>query len=206
MRLVLIGASGHGRVCAEIAEEMRRYQDLLFLDDDRSLKSCGRYPVMGVSEDVTRFLSDDTEFFISIGNNGIRERIQERVMESGGRMATLVHPCSTISSTASLGAGVAVMAGNVINAGARVGDGVIVNTCSSIDHDCEIGEFCHVAVGAHICGTVSVGIRSWIGAGAVISNNLSVCADCMIGAGAVVVSDIEMAGTYVGVPARRAGD
>lgn len=205
MRLVLIGASGHGKVCAEIAEEMRRYQGIAFLDDDRGLKNCGRYPVLGASDDVGNFLSEDTEFFVSIGNSAIRERIQSRIIGAGGRMARLVHPCSAVSKSASLGDGVAVMAGAVINAGARIGNGVIVNTSSSVDHDCEIGDFCHIAVGAHICGTVTVGACSWIGAGSVISNNISVCGDCMIGAGALVVKDIEVAGTYVGVPARMIG-
>ena len=176
---------------------------LFFLDDDRSVKKCGRYPVEGVSDDVVRYLSDDVGFFVSIGNSGFRSRIQDMILKAGEQIVTLVHPDSTVSSSATLGIGSVVMAGAVINADAKVGDGVIVNTCSSIDHDCVIGDYCHVAVGAHVCGTVSVGERTWVGAGAVISNNLRVCEDCMIGAGAVVVKDIEVPGTYVGVPARR---
>ena len=201
--LIIIGASGHGKVCTEIAEATGRYGDIVFLDDDRNLKSCGRYPVVGVSDDVARYLSDDVEFFVSIGNSGFRSRIQDKVLKVGGRIATLVHPDSTVSPSAILGDGVAIMAGSVINADARIGDGVIVNTCSSIDHDCTIGDYCHVAVGAHVCGTVSLGSHTWIGAGAIISNNLSICDNCLIGVGAVVVSDIEVPGTYVGVPVRR---
>ena len=61
----------------------------------------------------------------------------------------------------------------------------------------------HISVGAHVAGNVTVGSRTWVGAGATISNNVCICEDCMIGAGAVVVKDLEEAGTYVGVPARR---
>ena len=61
----------------------------------------------------------------------------------------------------------------------------------------------HVSVGAKLSGTVSVGKSTWIGIGASVSNNLSICEGCMIGAGAVVVKDIDEAGTYVGVPAKK---
>ena len=94
------------------------------------------------------------------------------------------------------------MAGAVVNADAVIGKGCIINTCSSVDHDCTISDFVHVSVGAHIAGTVNVGDRTWIGIGAVVSNNINICADCKIGAGAAVVKDIDMEGTYVGVPAR----
>ena len=203
MRLVLIGASGHGKVCAEIAEAMGCYSEIVFLDDNRELDSCGRYPVLGTSDNIKDYLAEDTAFFVSIGNSSFRRRIQDKVLEAGGVIATLVHPDSTVSDTALLGKGVVIMAGSVINADAIVGDGVIVNTCSSIDHDCKVGDFCHVSVGAHVCGTVFIGESSWIGAGAVISNNLRICENCMVGAGAVVISDVEEQGTYIGLPARK---
>jgi len=36
-----------------------------------------------------------------------------------------------------------------------------------------------------------------------VSNNVKICGNCMIGAGAVVVRDIKIAGTYIGIPARK---
>jgi len=47
-----------------------------------------------------------------------------------------------------------------------------------------------------------VGNGTWIGAGATVSNNVSICSNCMIGAGSIVVKNIDLAGTYFGVPAR----
>lgn len=41
------------------------------------------------------------------------------------------------------------------------------------------------------------------GAGTVISNNIAVISDTVIGAGAVVIDNIKLAGTYIGVPAKR---
>ena len=202
MRLVMIGASGHGKVCAEIAWLSRKYIEILFLDDDINVKKCGEYDVVGVSGDVYKYINDSTEFFVSIGNHEHRRRIQEKIEEAGGVVTTLFHPNAIISDYASFGTGSVVMPGAVINAGTDIGKGVIVNTSSSIDHDCTVEDWTHVAVGTHLCGTVSVGKECWIGAGAIVSNNIDICDSCMIGAGAVVIKDIEKPGTYVGVPAR----
>lgn len=55
----------------------------------------------------------------------------------------------------------------------------------------------------NMAGIVKVGKGSWIGIGSVVSNNVDITSGCKVGAGAVVVKDIEEAGIYIGVPARR---
>ena len=45
-KLVIIGASGHGKVIADIAKK-NGYEDIIFLDDNESIKECGGYSVMG---------------------------------------------------------------------------------------------------------------------------------------------------------------
>ena len=195
MKLTIIGASGHGKVVADIAA-LNGYTDICFLDDNESVRECAGYPVVGKSGSAP-----EGEVFIAIGNAKIRKKLCERYADR--KQPVLIHPNAVVASTAKLGIGTVVMAGAVINADAQIGRGVIVNTCSSVDHDCVIGDYCHIAVGAHLCGTVQVGSSTWIGAGATASNNLTICSDCMIGAGAVVIKDIKEQGTYIGVPARR---
>lgn len=196
-QLLIIGASGHGKVVADIAE-LTEYNSILFFDDNDKLKECGKYHVIGKSLDIDKY---DGDFIVAIGNAKIRERLLESLSERN--VPILIHPNSTIASTVEIGGGTVVMAGAVINADAVIGKGCIINTCSSVDHDCIIGNYSHISVGAHIAGNVHVGDRTWIGAGATISNNINICSDCMIGAGAVVIKNINENGTYVGVPARR---
>lgn len=196
-RLIIIGASGHGKVVADCAVK-NGYEQIVFLDDDESVTKCGKYAVAGRSTEADKLSGD---VVVAIGNARFRKKIQAGIDEK--RLVTLIHPEAVVGDDVEIGAGSVVMAGTVINSGSRVGKGVIVNTCSSIDHDCKIGDFVHVAVGAHLAGSVEVGEASWIGAGAIVSNNLYICGNCTIGAGAVVVKDIEAPGTYVGVPAKR---
>ena len=196
-KLTILGASGHGKVVADIAR-FNGYDEIQFIDDDVSRSDCAGYPVVG-NTDMAEGV--DGDFFIAIGNPDIRQRLAKRFAHKS--FPVLVHPAATIAQTASLGQGTVIMAGAVVNPYAIVGGFCIVKTCASVDHDCVVGDFCHVAVGAHVCGTVRIGERTWVGAGATIINNLIVCAGCTIGAGAVVIRDIFERGTYAGVPVTR---
>lgn len=193
-RLVIIGASGHGKVIADIAIK-NGYKDIVFLDDDEKIKECVGFPVIGKVTEAENF---DGDKIVAIGNEKIRERIQDNLEG----VVTLIHPDAIISRRVEIGIGSVVMAGAVINSDSIIGKGCIVNTGATVDHDCKIGDYSHVSVGAHVAGTVDIGNRTWIGAGSVISNNVNICEDCMIGAGSVVIKDIDKPGTYVGVPVK----
>ena len=193
-KLIIIGASGHGKVIADIAIR-NGYEDIVFLDDDESVKECAGFPVIGKTCEAKGLEGDK---IVAIGNPKIRERIQEGLSD----VVTLIHPDAVISRRVEIGEGSVIMAGAVINTDALIGKSCIINTGASVDHDCVLGNYVHVSVGSHLSGTVNVGKRTWIGTGATVSNNVNICGDCMIGAGAVVIKDIDKPGTYIGVPAR----
>ncbi len=196
-KLVILGAGGHGRICAETAR-LTGYGEIVFLDDQAD-----KYDfVAGTISEFRKYL-DDCDFFAAVGNNQIRRKLFGLIAESGGSVVSLVQPSAVIAESAVIGKGCVVMPCAVINAGAEIGDGVIVNTCSSVDHDCRIGDFCHIAVGAHLAGTVEVGENTFIGAGATVINNVSVAGNTVVGAGATVVRNLTQGGTYAGTPAKR---
>ena len=200
-QLVIIGASGHGKVVADIAR-LNGYEVIRFLDDNEALSDCDGYPIVGKSG---AFGNYDCDFFIAIGDLKIRQHLSQKLEASGKRLVTLVHPSAVVGRNVPIGDGTVVMAGAVINASAKIGKGCIINTCASVDHDCVIEEYVHIAVGAHVAGTCTIGERTWIGAGATVSNNIRICGDCMIGAGGVVIRNVYNKGTYVGVPVRKIG-
>lgn len=202
-KLVILGASGQGKVLADIALNTEKYDRIIFLDDELSKKTCMGFPVEGTFADFKNY--DNAEFIVATGNSKIREIWMNKLARAGAELALLIHPAATVSKFSCIGSGTVVMAGAVINANAEIGQGVIVNTCSSIDHDCKIGNYSHVSVGAHLAGSVMVGQHTWIGIGAIVRNNISICDNCLIGAGAVVVKDITLSGTYIGIPAKRMG-
>lgn len=195
-KLIIIGASGDGKVVADIAIK-NGYTDIAFLDDREDVIECAGFPVLGSTKEHSQY--SDADFFVGIGNPQIRESFHQLLNDY--HLVTLIHPNAVISRRVEIGRGSVIMAGAVINSDTKIGDGCIINTCSSVDHDNSLGDFVHIAVGAHLCGTVEIGNKTWIGAGATVRNNISICDDCLIGAGAVVVKDIKERGTYIGVPA-----
>ena len=201
-KLIIIGASGHGKVVADIAIKMNKWQSIAFLDDDESIKTSMGLEVISNTTDAFTY-KDKADFFVGIGSNAIREKIQEKLIDEELNVVSLIHPSAVIGTDVEIGIGTVVMAGVVINSSSRIGKGCIINTSSSLDHDNMIEDYVHISPGVNMAGTVKVGNGSWIGIGSVISNNVNICSGCKVGAGAVVVKDITEPGTYVGVPVRR---
>lgn len=202
-RLLIIGASGHGKVVADIAM-LNGYQEIAFLDDNPTIKQCAGHSIIGKSIDAEKLnASQVSDFFVAIGNNKIREQIYLKLYELGLNIVSLVHPNAIIASNVHIGNGTVIMAGVIINPESIIGKGCIINTGATIDHDDKISDFVHISVGAHLCGTVSVGKTTWVGTGTIICNNISVCSNSVLGAGTVVIENISKSGTYIGVPSRK---
>ena len=201
-KLIIIGVNGHGKVVADVALAMGRYEEIAFLCNFEKKTECMGYPILGKNADATCYI-EEADFFVAIGESELREKLMEELASQGATFATLIHPSAVIGSRVEIGEGTVVMAGAILQAETVVGKGCILNTACSVDHGCKIGDYVHVSVGTHLCGIIHVGEHTWVGAGATLINGIHVCPNCMIGAGAVVVKNIKEAGTYVGVPARR---
>lgn len=201
-KLLIIGASGHGKVVADIALKMNKWQCIAFLDDDDSIKPSMGIEVIGKSDEAITHIND-YDIFAGIGNNATREKIHEKLEAEGASIPTLIHPNAVVGEQVEIAYGTVVMAGVVINCDTRIGKGCIINTGATIDHDNLIEDFVHISPGVNTAGAVKIGKGTWLGIGSVVSNNVNITSSCKVGAGAVVVKDITEAGTYVGVPARR---
>ena len=190
-RVVILGASGHAHVIADI---VRACDDkvIAFLDDDVNAQDrCGSI------SDYEKY--KDCEFVVGIGNADVREKLSDLPV----KWYTAVHPSAIISKTASVGEGTVIMPNVVINARTRVGKHCIINTSAVVEHDNKIDDFVHISVGSRLGGRVHLGKATWVGIGATVNNDIEICSGCMIGAGAVVVDNLTEAGTYIGVPAKR---
>ena len=68
-RLIILGASGHGKVAADIAIRSG-YEEILFLDDNPEARECLGWPVVGRVSEADGYQGD---FFVAIGNPTVRE-------------------------------------------------------------------------------------------------------------------------------------
>jgi sugar O-acyltransferase (sialic acid O-acetyltransferase NeuD family) len=202
MRLAILGASGHGKVIADIAL-LLGYTDVVFFDDAwPSKSSVGRWSVVGTTETLFSAMADFDAVIVGIGDNRIRLEKHALLAISGAPLVTLVHPAAVVSNFAQIGIGAVICAGAIVNVDAALGAAVVVNTGATVDHDCRLADGVHIAPGAHLSGDVHVGESSWIGVGACVKQGVHIGADVMVGAGSVVVSNIPDGVTVVGNPAR----
>lgn len=201
-RLAILGASGHGKVVADIAEQSG-WERIDFFDDSwPAVLDNGTWQVVGDMNVLCETVEKYTGVIVAIGNNLIRTQKLTFLVDGGAPIVSLFHPSSVVCDSSKIGAGSVVMAGAVVNIDSQIGAGAILNTGCSVDHDCTLGDFVHVSPGARLAGSVSVGDCSWIGIGAVVRQGIVIGDNVTVGAGAAVVSDLPDAVTAVGVPAK----
>lgn len=201
-KLALFGASGHGKVVAEIAL-LCGWSTVEFFDDAwPSHHQNGKWPISGNAATLQERLAEFDGVLVSIGDCAIRWKIQEELQMTGARLVTLIHPSAVISPDATLGIGTVVMAGAVINVDTLIGPAGIINTGATVDHDCKLGYAVHICPGTHLSGNVHIGNLSWIGVGATVKQGMRIGERVLVGAGAVVVNSFEDGFTLIGNPAR----
>jgi sugar O-acyltransferase (sialic acid O-acetyltransferase NeuD family) len=206
MRILIIGAGGHGRVVADALIESRRAGALVdpvgFLDDDASRigRVYASIPVIGGLD--ARAQAPHDAVIVAIGDNATRARVIAAMDAAGERLAISRHPTAIVAPDVETGAGSMISAGARITTGTRLGRGVIVNTGAIVDHDATIGDSAHVAPGVVLGGDVVIGAGTLVGLGARVLPGVCIGKQVTIGAGAVVLADVPDGVTYAGVPAR----
>lgn len=193
MSLYLYGASGHGKVIAEIAEELA-IPIAGFIDENPEIKKILDYTV------ASTIPKDMNQLIVSIGNNAIRKRIAEYYYNLN--FITLIHPKSTISNRATIGNGTVIMAGATMNSDVFIGNHCIINTNTSIDHDCIIEDFVHISPNVALAGSVQVGEGTHIGIGASVIQEIKIGRWCTIGAGSVIIKNVPDYAVVVGNPGK----
>lgn len=206
MRIIVVGAGGHGQVVVDaLLASIRQGADLTllgFADDAPTLwgeKVLG-VPVLGRVADALATPHDG--IVVAIGNNARRRDLTRQLATAGETFVSVIHPQAVVSPGAIVGPGSMILAGAVVNTGAYLGLGVIVNTCASLDHHNQIGDYVHIAPGAHLGGNVRVGEGALIGLGTSVMPQRAIGAWAITGAGATVVHDVPAGATVVGIPAR----
>lgn len=206
MRVVVIGAGGHGQVVADVLLSSRSggaaYVPVGYVDDDASL--IGRtflgLPVLGLVESLGLHPHDGV--IVAIGDNARRRAVFHRLERAGERFIVARHPSAVVAANAEIGPGTVICAGVVVNPGTTIGSNVILNTSCSIDHHNRIGDHVHIGPGVRTGGSVIVGSGALIGIGAVVMPGRTVGADSVVGAAALVQRDVGDAAVVAGIPAR----
>jgi len=204
VKVLVLGAGGHGQVVADILRSQQAAGEQLrfagYLDDREGSRHEGGGTVLGAINQWSSISHDGV--IVAIGDNATRKKRFDELTAAGARFVTPRHPSTTVASEVSIGTGSMLCAGVIINTHAWIGVNTIINTGASIDHHCRIGDHVHVAPGVRLGGNVEVGDGALVGIGAIVLPGTKVGAWSTVGAGAVVTKDVAAGTTVVGVPAR----
>jgi acetyltransferase EpsM len=196
-RVAIYGAGGHAKVVWDI---LTAAGDGVvgFVSDAPGADTLLGLPVVASRE----ALPPHDGVVVAIGDNVARKRVFMALREAGVPLVRAVHPRAVVAGRVTLGEGVIIAAGAVINLDTVVGENAIVNTGATLDHDNVLGPHAHVAPGCHLAGDVAVGEGAFLGVGTVAIPGLRVGNWARTGAGAVLVRDVAAGSLVVGVPAR----
>jgi acetyltransferase EpsM len=202
-RIVIVGAGAQGRIVADILQSAGN-PPVAFVDDTPSLHGTSilGVPVIGASCAEI----DHDAIIVAIGDNHLRRVVTERLTGSGERLASAIHPFTSIARSATIGDGSMISAGAIVLPRAVLGRGVLLNTKASVDHDTIVGDFAHVSAGGTVGANCRIGEETLIALGASVVSQCTVGARTVIGGGAVVVRDIRDDVIAFGVPARVTSD
>jgi UDP-perosamine 4-acetyltransferase len=202
--LVIVGASGHGRVAYQIATAMGRTV-LGFVDAGKDAGDA----VFDVAvlacepEECAQLCDGSADWFVAIGSNRVRREMFGRIGAQTQRAAVnLIHPSAIMAPGTVMGSGIFVGPGAIVNIASSLGDGVILNTGASLDHDGVLEDFAQVCPGCALSGATTVGEGGFLGTGASTIPCINIGAGSVVGAGGVVIRDVPDGVTVVGVPAK----
>ena len=157
MKLLIIGAGGHGRCCLDIAKSMNRYDFISFLDNQHVGEIINGTKVIGSFDDFEKVYDDYDEFFIAIGNNHLCFKLNQRIQNIKGTIATLISPLAIISPYATIGNGCVIFPQAVIEANVVIKQQCIIAANVVVNHDAIINAFSLVNTGSIVRPEAVVG-------------------------------------------------
>lgn len=157
MRLVILGAGGHGCMVASIAESMKKYDKIIFLDDHYIINKVEQLEygpakiknvIGGKCSEYVKYIDENTEIYPAFGNNETRLKWQNEIVKNGGQLPTIIHSSSCVSKNCEIKEGSIIFQNVTINSGCVIERGCIINTGTIIDHGCHICSGVHINIGA----------------------------------------------------------
>jgi len=194
-RVIIYGGGGLSKMIIETVRATGAYQIVGVIDDSLPKGS----DVIGANvlggEDVLESLYQDgvrmaVNSVGGIGNYRVRLAVFEILAEKGFVCPTIVHPTAYIDHSATLEAGVLVLAQSYVSGKAVVGMGTLINNTVVVSHDNVLGVCTNLSPGAKLAGDVIIDDFVQIGMNATVNIGVHVGKEALIGNGATVKKDV----------------
>ena len=199
--MIVFGAKGFAKQLLPTLVDLKT--DVVFLDQDRSISSLYKFPIIHDIEEVDEYFQKDNQFTLGVGNPRLRRKLADILESRGGRLVGLRNQYSIVSEIETwVDEGVQLLQSSIVESFVRIGKGTLLNIGAKVCHDSQVGTFCEIGPNATIAGGCTIGNGCSLGAAATVIPNLRIGNNVTIGAGAVVINDIPDNCVVVGVPGR----
>lgn len=140
MNLLILGAGSHGREVRELAESLRVFRKIAFLDDEKP-------EAIGPCQGFERYVDKYPVAIPAVGSRELRMRWMEELAVAGFILPVLIHPDAIVSPSAQIGFGSVVCARATVGSDAVIGNGCIIGSGATIDRSVNLPEGTHVDCG-----------------------------------------------------------
>lgn len=207
MNIIIIGASGHGKVVASIVEQEGKYSIAGFIDGSRDIGSkIVGYEVVGREEDLPRLMQDRTieGIIVAIGDNFTRSKVTDRIRSlcPSLKFVSTIHPNAFIGREVIVGDGSVIMSGAVVHPCSTIGKSCILFVNSVLDHDSSMGNYSSLGHNASTGGNCHIGDYTAVCIGANVIHGITVGDHSVVGGGAAVIRNIDCFAVAHGIPAK----
>ena len=195
--ILLLGGSGHAKMCIDILRQMGGFEIVGILD--RQLPIGAQVlgvPVVGCDSDedlAAQFEAGVRHAVNAVGaslHHELRAKIYQRLLNAGFTLPNLIHPTAAVEPSVEMGEGNQLMANATIGSAVVLGNNCIVNAGSVVSHDSLIQDHVHIAPGTTLAGGVTVGENTLIGMGVTVFLGVTIGSGVRITNGKHVFNDV----------------
>lgn len=144
MNLLILGCGEHGREVQALAESLRIFKLISFLDD-----FIDKPGVIGKCSNFKDYIEKYPIAIPAIGDSGLRQKWARELTREGFIIPTFIHPSASISQKVNVGTGTVIYAGSTVGYGATIGDGCIIDSGAVVERHSNVPDWALVN-----CGTV----------------------------------------------------
>lgn len=164
-KLLIIGAGGHAKSCADVIEVENKFEIMGFVDSSAKQTNLLGYPIFG-DDDLPNLFKECKFAFLGVGqikSVHLRLKLYEKLKSIGFALPTIISPLAYISKSAFIAdEATIIMHHALINTNASVGKACIINTKALIEHDAIVEDFCHISTAACINGGCKIKTKSFV--------------------------------------------
>ncbi len=141
MNLLIIGAGSHGEEVMELAQSLRIFHKISFLDDNKPEVA------IGPCKDFASYLNEYPVAIPAVGDTALRMRWMNSLIKDGFLIPTLIHPSAVVSNGAQIGGGSVICARATIGPNVEIGKGCIISSGATIDRNVVLPDWTYVECG-----------------------------------------------------------